>query len=415
MLNKNHTFAVAARAVALGLWLSTAGVVLAVAPAQAASEKKEELSPKVLAKYKPAQDAFQKNDYDTAIAGAKEALELSDKPYDRMTCLNLLRASYARKQDYPDYALTQEQLNAMDSYPEADRVASYKNLAQINAQQKNWDKAAEYATKWANNGGGADAYQLAWQVYLTQNDCEHGLPWLEKSVAAKSATEQELLQENRCYYKLEKKAERKAVMEQLVAHFMKHDYLSDLLGIYEEEKIDSRARINIRRLEFFKDYMSRESEYVDYASTALDIGSPNEALTVLNQGKKQNIVKFIAATDSNSRMLAQATQQSADDKRQIAGLDREASAGKNGEADVKVGLVYLGLGEYQKAVDAITRGLSADRVGKVKRVDDANMMLGIAYWKLGKADEAKAAFTAAQSDPRMANAARIWLEALAAG
>jgi tetratricopeptide repeat protein len=411
MASKQTTFAVAARAAALGLWLSVTAGALVASPAYAA-EKKEELSPKVAKLYKPAADAFNKGDYDAALTLGNQALEACEKPYDQSIILRLIGGTYAKQKNYPAYADLLEKINALTVTPEADRILSYKPLAQINAQQKNWAKSAEYATLWANNGGGLESYQLLWQVYLTQGDCEHGIPWLEKAVADHEPTEPELLQENRCYYKLNLRDKRKGAMEALVKRFMKHDYISDLLGMYDDDKIDSRAKLNIRRLEFLKDYMTRESEYVDYAEKTLDLGSPNEALSALNQGIHQNTVKLIAASDLNSRMLAQAKQQAADDKRQVAALDREAQAGKNGEADVKVGLVYLGLADYQKAVDAITRGLAADRVARVKRVDDANMMLGIAYWKLGKADEAKQAFTAAQADARMANAAMIWLAAL---
>jgi tetratricopeptide (TPR) repeat protein len=73
-------------------------------------------------------------------------------------------------------------------------------------------------------------------------------------------------------------------------------------------------------------------------------------------------------------------------------------------------LAYLGLGEYQKAIDATQRGLQADRVGKVKRVDDAWMQLGIAYAELGNKAEAAKAFQQAAKDPRMAKAADLWLK-----
>jgi lipopolysaccharide biosynthesis regulator YciM len=326
--------------------------------------------------------------------------------------LMLLRFAYGKQKDYNSYADILEKLNELPILPEADRIASYKTLAQINAQNKNYDKAIPYAMKWADNGGGSEANTLIWQLYLIQHDCQNGMVYLEKAVAGRDATETELRQENSCYYTLGDKAKRQATMEQLVKRFMKHDYIYDLLLIYDEQKIDMRAKLNIFRLEFAKDFLTRESEFTEMAEDAIDIGSPTEALAVLNKGIERQAVKLIAPTDHPSKMLAQSKLQAAEDKKQIAALDREAQAGKNGEADVKVGLVYLGQGDNQKAADSITRGLSPERVGRVKRVDDANMMLGIAYARLGKADEARKAFTAAQADPRMANAATIWMESL---
>lgn len=402
-----------ARAAALGLWLATAGVALATAPAMAAEkEKQESLSADVGAKWKLAKAALDKDDFAGGIAAANEGLAVAKKPYDTEQMLMLLRYAYGKQKDYTNYADILEKLNELPILPEAERVASYKTLAQINAQNKNYDKAIPYAMKWADNGGGAEANTLLWQLYLIQHDCQNGIVYLEKAVAGRDATEVELRQENACYFTLGDKAKRQAVMEQLVKRFMKHDYLYDLLLIYDEQKIDMRAKLSVLRLEFQKDWLTRESEFTELAEDAIDIGSPTEALAVLNRGIERQAVKLIAPTDHPSRMLATAKMQAAEDKKQIATLDREAQAGKNGEADVKVGLVYLGQGENQKAVDAITRGLSPERVGRVKRVDDANMMLGIAYSRLGKADDAKKAFAAAQADPRMANAATIWIESL---
>ena len=68
--------------------------------------------------------------------------------------------------------------------------------------------------------------------------------------------------------------------------------------------------------------------------------------------------------------------------------------------------------EYEKAIEAIERGLTDERIVKVKRVDDAYMTLGIAYLHAGKKDKAVEAFTKAKAFPRMANAANLWLIAM---
>jgi tetratricopeptide (TPR) repeat protein len=175
---------------------------------------------------------------------------------------------------------------------------------------------------------------------------------------------------------------------------------------------DPHAMMNLWRLAFDREFMTRESEFLAYSDMALEAGSPAEALKVLETGIQKGSVKIISQTDSNARRLKQAKDLTADDKKMVASLDKEARAGKSGEADVKVGLAYFGLGEYEKSTEAIERGLSADRVAKVKRVDDARMNLGVAYYKLGKKDLAEKAFKSAGSDPRMARAARIWLQAL---
>jgi tetratricopeptide (TPR) repeat protein len=400
-----------ATALALALFAGAA-TVLAPGGAARAEDKKQALSPEVAKKLKPSQEAREKEDYDTSLTLAREALAISTKPYDKEMSLRFIAAAAGKKQDFTTYAETLEQLNLLDSVPADEKLKNNKPLAQIYAQQKNYEKAVAYATKWAEGGGGTEAYTLLANVYLVQKDCKNGIGALEKAVAGREATEQELKQMNFCYFQLGDKPKRLTTMEQLVKRFLKREYFVDLMNIYQEQNADERAVLNLYRFSFAHDFLTRESEYVEYGDIALTVGSPAEALTVLEQGVAKGAVKFVSPTDRNSRMLTQAKQQAAEDRKQIAQLDKEARGGKSGEADVKVGLAYLGLGDYAKAVESIERGLQPDRVAKVKRVDDANMMLGIAYVKLGKKDEAAKAFEAAKPDPRMTRAATIWLGAL---
>ena len=234
-------FAGAARAAALAGVVALAALAL-VAPASAA-EKKEEISPKVMAKYKPAADAFNKDDLATALTAGKEALAIAEKPYDKEQMLIFLRAVYGKQKDFVNYADVQEQLNAMDIFPAADRNSSYRSLAQIYGQNKTWDKAVQYAIKWSENGGGLEADTQIWQIYLSQNDCEKGLSWLEKAAGEHEATEQELIRLNACYFKLGMKDKRRAAMEQLVKRFMKPEPPSyaDFLGGVRQHHVSRRV------------------------------------------------------------------------------------------------------------------------------------------------------------------------------
>ena len=67
------------------------------------------------------------------------------------------------------------------------------------------------------------------------------------------------------------------------------------------------------------------------------------------------------------------------------------------------------MNQFDKAAEAIQRGLGPERVARVKRPDDANMILGIVFKKLKKNAEAEKAFNVAKADPRMAPAAKLWL------
>lgn len=404
-------------------WVALAGAGIGVGvalprSAVAAEEKKKEkeqsVSPEIGKKLKAAKEAIDKSDFDAGIALAREAVAASSKPYDLETSLRYLQFGASKKLDWDAYAEAAEQLLKFDTLTPDERLKSYKALAQIYGQQKNYGRAAEYATKWGESGGGFDAYSLLSQLYLIQKDCKNGIAALEKSVeaAARPPNEEEMRRQNSCYYQLGDKPRRQAANEGLVLRFLKKDYYTDLVNLYHEQNMDPRALLHLYRFGYDRSFLTRETEFIDYVAEALDVGAPVEAEAVIAKGTELGAMKFIAASDRNSRMREQAKLQAAEDRKGLAQFDKDARAGKSGEVDVKLGLVYLGFGDNKKAVEAIQRGLEPERVGKVKRIDDANMTLGIAYARLGDKEGATKAFTAAKADPRMEKAAAVWLSAL---
>lgn len=408
-----------ARMMVRAAWLAGllgAGWLLAGAGV-AAEKKPPPLTDKVVEKLKPAQEAGQKGDFDTCIKLSKEAVDISAKTWDKDQSLHIMIWCLAKKSDFPTYADTVEQLNALDTVGDDERFKSYPNLAKIYYQAKNFEKAEKYAKLWGEHDNSSEAYGILVAVYYSQQNCNDTVVAQQKAIdidkaAGKEATEQALRILNSCYYKMGDKPHRAEVMETLMKRFPKSDYYTDLVQLYKEGELDKRALLNMYRLGFYKEYISRESVFVDYVEQAMDAGAPAEALNVIETAKAKGAFVVIAATDRNGKLMAAAKQQAAEDHKLIAQLDKEARAGKNGEADVKTGLAYMSFGECDKAVEAVERGLTPERVAKVKRPDEAEMILGICYKKLGKTDEARKAFTAAQGDPRMAKAATLWLQAL---
>jgi hypothetical protein len=400
---------VAVAAVAAGV---VAVVLPQAVPAVHAAEKAKQpprVASAVVKKLKPAQEAIQKGDYDTGIQLAKEALEIAQSPYDREVSLRTLMAGLGNKKDFSGYAAALEQL--LVANPEnlaADELMRFhKQLAQINYQDNNYEKSQKYAELWVQDGGGTEANEVLAATFLVRKDCKNGIGPLEKSLEGKEPTETQLRQLNFCYYSLGDKPKREAAMQTLLFRFPKREYFIDLTNIYQEENADSRAVLAMYRLGLAKDWLTRESEFMEYADMALEAGSPAEAQQVYEAAGAKGLV---TKGERSERIRTQSKQLAADDRKMIAGLDKEAKAGRNGEADVKVGLGYLGLGDNQKALDALQRGLSPERIAKVKRVDDANMMLGIVQLRLGNKAEAARAFEEAKKDPRMAKAADLWLK-----
>jgi tetratricopeptide (TPR) repeat protein len=101
---------------------------------------------------------------------------------------------------------------------------------------------------------------------------------------------------------------------------------------------------------------------------------------------------IVPSAGSNQEIVQEAKTAVARDRRDLPKDSEAAAKDPQGEFDVKVGLGFYSLGEWEKAVEAVKRGLGK---GGVKRLDDANLLLGASLVELGRYDEAKQAFAAA--------------------
>jgi tetratricopeptide (TPR) repeat protein len=131
--------------------------------------------------------------------------------------------------------------------------------------------------------------------------------------------------------------------------------------------------------------------YLNYAETALNAGSPGEAVRALERGMKEGLVPNAG---TNQQTLTQAKAGVASDKKSLPGEAAAAAKNPKGEVDVKVGLGFYSTGDYAQAAEVIKRGIAK---GGVARLDDANLLLGAALLAAGNATEAKAAFEAAKA------------------
>ena len=211
---------------------------------------------------------------------------------------------------------------------------------------------------------------------------------------------------NTAYYRAEKPADRRWVMVELVTRFPKADYMHDYLNLLLDGSTDERTYTNAVRFAYSQNLLKKGSQYTDLAEKLLNQGSPTEALEVLEAGVAAGVLK---PSDTLKSLTDLAKPAAAEDRKATPSLDKEARAKQNGEMDVKLGLAYVGQKHYDKAVEAISRGLQPGRIAKVKRVDESQLLLGYSYYKLGRLEEARAAFTEAAKDPRATELVKLWL------
>ena len=142
------------------------------------------------------------------------------------------------------------------------------------------------------------------------------------------------------------------------------------------------------------------------AQLALEAGSPGEAQQRAREGYAEERVHR-PAHQGPQPAAARERQEGAPPptRRRLPRLEKEADAAPTGAKNVGVGLAYLGYGQYDKAADEFSKGLSK---GGVKDEAQARLLLGIAQLKAGHKDDAVKTFKAVKGDPALERLANLW-------
>ncbi len=390
---------------ALAATFCFAGQSVAADSKDAAKEAKCSYSSKFVEKYKPAQDAAAKGDWASVLPAAKDAYAAAKLPCEQLLAVGVQRSAAANLKNNDELVASARLMNTVPGVPDKDRIVNLQVIYQTLINTKDYDNAMPALKAYIDATPPlASNWDLMLRLQYQQKDCAGAIESFNKLVAIEPGSEQNLLMAQDCYYKSKQSDLQAKTTQELLTRFPKESYMIGVLAASQDQ--DERQLLNLYRLAFSRDFLTRQAQIVDFAGLSDRAGIPGEAVRVLD---KAAVEKWITLDDKNSKLLASEKRNAADDKKSLPALDKEAKAGKSGKKDVAVGYAQFGMEDYSSAVDSLKRGLSADRVSDVARVDDANMVLGIALLRLNRQDEAMAAFTAAKADPRMAKAATLWM------
>lgn len=392
------------------------GVLLALAsisqaPAAAAAESKDKQAQQAQQAPQPnyskgfrkeaakVQKLVTEQKWDEVIAAlpALEALpELTDD--DRRVIYTWKANAYQSKQDWANLAQTYaawadsglvEAGKLPDYYRQV--AAIYSSRLKDNVQALVYFRKAVSATPEPTD----DDLNLLIQLTRQQKDCPNLIEWTAKAsqiVQRRGGAPREnwLQYLDSCFLESGDKDKRLANLEELVRRYPKRDYYTRVTSLYAIGSNNDRiVMINMLRLAMKDVGLATVGEYLAYADIANSLGSPGETVKALERGMADGIVP---KGGTNQQLLAEGQGAVAADRKSLPSEEKAAAKAPKGEVDVKVGLGFYGIGEFQKTVDNVRRGLAK---GGVKRIDDANMLLGMALVELGKRDEARTAFEAA--------------------
>jgi tetratricopeptide (TPR) repeat protein len=194
-------------------------------------------------------------------------------------------------------------------------------------------------------------------------------------------------------------------LQDLVVYHPKPEYWQQLLySMFKTVKSDHNL-LQTYRLASEVNVLKRPEDYTDFAQLAIEAGSPGEAEQAIEKGLQANIFPDARTKGKAQRLLTDAKRAATRDQASLTKNAREAAAAKNGQQEVGLGIAYFGYQQYDKAVDALTQGISK---GGLKSPPEAQLLLGIAELKKGDKAAAIKSFKSVKGDSTLERLATLW-------
>lgn len=413
MFNHKLKLTGAALRALLGSALIAGCAGLLLAGAARAEEGKNNVTAKMAKPLKAAQDDLTAKRYSDAILKLKEAEAAAGKSaYDQHVIYEMLKVAYVRTQNYADAAKVMEAEIDDGFVPPSEMQGLVRGLAQVNYQIKNYEKAIEFGNR-AIKGGFADEElrTLVGQAYYLKGDWKGTLHYEEGVVdnlikegrTPKSEALQLIL--SACVKLNDQPCETRA-LERVVTYYPKPDYWYQLLFTLRQQTSGNDANtLQTYRLMSEVDVLKNPEDYTEMAQLALEAGSPGEAQRILEKGIAKGVFTDQRAKQKNERLLENAKKAAATDQAGLQRIAKEAETAPTGAKNVGLGLAYFGYGQYDKAVEAISKGISK---GGLRNEGEARLLLGIAQLKAGHKEDATKTFHAVKGDPSLERLANLW-------
>lgn len=408
-MSKPHLAAIAA-----AFALAVGGVAVTTSVVAQEKQEKEGVSKGAAKALKAVQDAANAKKWDEALSKAQEAKALPNlTAFDKYVIAQFETQAYAAKQNYAKAAEAIEAQLDTGKGSAAEQGRNMKILTTVYYQVKNYPKAAETGLKTIKTGAAdAETYTLVAQSYYLQGKYQDTVKFLNEYVSeqekrGQSPKEQTLQLISDSYTKLNNSDGATSTLEKLVSYYPKPNYWNNLLyTLMRSEGNNDRITLNIYRLMLDTNTLKQGSDFTEMAQLAVESGTPCEAQRVLEKGVAENAFSEQREKERNARLLDTSKKACANDQAGIAKFETEAKSAAGGEADVRLGQAYLSFDQYDKAAEAIQRGISK---GQLKSPEEAQILLGIAQLKQKKADDAAKAFKSVKGgDAKLTRLANLW-------
>lgn len=348
-----------------------------------------------------------------ALARVREAERAPGITAAERQTIDAMKAAAAQRAG--DTATAIQALESMAGRASGAQLGQYaEQLASAYAQQRNNGKATEWLNK-AVAAGNNSASIRQLQSYLQSASGDYAAIARDAGAAVAAAEKAGRRPEEADLLRLADAQQRTnnlsgygSTLEKLLAHYPKKDYWSAYLGrLPRKPGFADRFLIDVLRLRLASGTLGKTEDYMELAQLLMQQGLPTEALRVAEQGYKAGVMGTGPEAARHQRLRDLAQKEEAQARGKLEGQAVEAAGFKEGDGLVKVGVSYVSLGEVDKGIDLIQKGITK---GNLKRPEDAKLRLGLAQLQSPKHKAAGVhTLRSVKGSDGAADIARLWL------
>ena len=361
-----------------------------------------------------ANKAVRAQKWDEALTRLHEVQAIGNKtPYDTYVMNELMGFALVRTNKYAEAAPIMEANQASSFSSPAEKTQISKQLLGIYFNLKNYPKVIELGQSLINSGAAdATTYNVIAQAYDRSGKLGDAVKFIKGRVDGSLAKGQKPL-ENELLLLLDYQRRAKDVngqtetFEKLVSYYPKASYWENIIPVLLTANDNTDAvTVNVYRLMYTTGTLKRQEDYAEFAKLDIVEGAAGEAVTVLQSGITAGVFPEDRKA-ATARLLEAAKKQLATDQAALPKAEADAKAAKTGEADMRIGKTYYGMGQYDKAIEAYKRGIAK---GGLPSAEEGQILLGIALLHAKRPADATAAFKGikAGGDRKFVRLANLW-------
>lgn len=373
----------------------------------AAAQAQASARPEIAKPLKEATDLMKAGKGKEALAKVRQADAVAGKtPGEQLLVTRTLGSAALYAGDYDTASKAFE--SVIDKVPAGEKAKIAEALAGAEYRAGRYAKSVQ----WAKQAGDSPAMQ---QLIVAAAFQTGDYATVTKALSAQIAAEEkagrrpsdtELQTLASAYQRQNNTAGYASTIEKLLAYYPKKEYWTDILArLPRKPGFSDRFSLDVYRLQLATGNLTKASDYMEAAQLALQAGYATEGKAIVEKGFAAGVLGTGAEAERHKRLRDLAVKQEAEMKAAIDKEVADAQAAKDGNNLVKWGYAYVTLGQADKGVDLIEKGIAK---GGLKRPEDAKLRLAQAQLAAGKKAKAQQTLRTVQGTDGAADIARLW-------